>query len=318
MSLSVPQPQPDGGTAVGLIAQIGHTPLIHVGSVEREFDHVSILGKAEWYNPGGSVKDRAALRMIVEAELTGRLFAGKTILDATSGNTGIAYAWIGAAKGYPVHLVLPNNVGPERKRLLAAHGAKMTFTDPLAGMDGAIDHARRLFEEHPERYFYPDQYSNAANWKAHYDGTAVEIWEQTSGRITHFVAGLGTSGTFMGCTRRLKALAPGVTCVSVQPDNAFHGIEGLKFMDAVCKPRIYDSRLADDNVFIKTEDAYTMARRLVREDGLFVGVSAAAVVAACRELAGRIPPGEGACIVGILGDSGEKYLSHEFWTEEDA
>ncbi len=302
--------------AAGLIERVGRTPLLELESVGRGLPAVSFYGKAEWCNPGGSVKDRAALRMIVEAELTGLLQPGKTILDATSGNTGIAYAWIGVVKGYRVRLVVPENAGVERKRLLRAFGATVVYTDPMLGIEGAIEKAREIYASDPDKYFYPDQYRNPANWKAHYDGTAAEIWEQTDGQLTHFVAGLGTSGTFVGTARRLKDFNPKIQCVSVEPEGPFHGLDGLKDMESAEVPGIYDPDLADLKLRVKTEDAYRVVRRLVREEGLLVGPSAGAALAACVEVARRLPRGAAANIVTILADSGDKYLSERFWTEE--
>src|SRR3989337_637484 len=238
-----PGPQPDS-----LLSYVGNSPLIKITRITRAIAPVEIYAKAEWFNPGGSVKDRPALNMILEGERAGKLQPGRIILDATSGNTGIAYALIGAARGYKVRLCLPANASLERKRILAAYGAKLILTDPAEGSDGAIRRARKLYAEHPELYFYPDQYSNAANWQAHYQGTAVEIWEQTGGRVTHFVAGLGTSGTFVGCARRLKELNPKIRCVSLQPDGPFHGLEGLKHMATAIVPGVYDAALADQDL----------------------------------------------------------------------
>ncbi|MEE9270347.1 MAG: cysteine synthase family protein [Candidatus Krumholzibacteria bacterium] len=302
------------GDPLGL--RIGHTPLLKLESVSRLFTGVSIHAKAEWYNRGGSVKDRAAHRMLLEAELTGALRDGKTILDATSGNTGISYAWIGAVKGYPVRLVVPENVGTDRKRILQAYGAEVIYTDPLLGVDGAIEKARSLYAGEPAKYFYADQYRNPANWKAHYDHTAVEIWEQTGGALTHFVAGLGTSGTFVGTARRLKSLSPGIRCISVEPDGPFHGLEGLKHMGSAVVPAIYDESLADEKRQVRTEDAYAMARTLAREEGLLVGPSGAAAVTACVEIADELPKHRQALIVTVLPDSGDRYLSEQLWNED--
>lgn len=310
--------QPDDGCRpgpFGLIARIGGTPLIRLDRVCPNPDRVELYGKAEWLNPGGSVKDRPAIRMILEGEQTGALRPGKTILDATSGNTGIAYAWIGALKGYPVRLVVPANASQARKKLLRAYGADVIYTDPGEGIDAAIELAAELFRSDPDRYFYPDQYRNPANWMAHYDGTAGEIWEDTGGRVTHFVAGLGTSGTFVGVTRRLKELDAAVRCVSVEPDAAFHGLEGLKHMESAMAPGIYDPHLADCRLQVRTEDAYTIVRRLAREEGLLVSPSAGAAVAASLEIASSVPKNGNALIVTILPDSGEKYLSERFWSE---
>src|SRR6201982_3429220 len=276
--------------------RVANTPLLRLECVARNLPDVEILGKAEWYNPGGSVKDRAASRIIAEALRTGQLKAGKMLLDSTSGNTGIAYAMIGAAQGIPVTLCMPENVSPERKRILQAYGANIIYTDPGDGSDGAIRMARELHAKHPDLYYYADQYSNDANWQAHYHGTANEIWQQTEGRVTHFVSRLGTSGTFVGTTRRLKELNPAVKCISLQPDSSFHGIEGAKHMASAIVPKIYDPRLADQNLEIATEDAYAMARHLSRNAGLLVGISAAAAVVGCLKIAPELPPrksGEG-------------------------
>jgi len=295
---------------------IGNTPLLRLERVARDLPGVEILAKAEWYNPGGSVKDRAASRIVAEARAGGKLRPGVSLLDSTSGNTGIAYAMIGAAEGFPVTLCMPENVSTERKRILHAYGAKIVYTDPGDGSDGAIREARRLYAEHPEHYFYADQYSNPANWQAHYHGTAEEIWQQSRGRVTHFVAMLGTSGTFVGTTRRLKELNPKIRCISLQPDSPFHGIEGAKHMASAIVPKIYDATLADEEIGIATEDAYAVARRLAQEEGLLVGISAGAAVAGCMQVASRLKKGEQAVFVAIMPDSGDKYLSERFWTEE--
>ncbi len=294
---------------------IGNTPLLRFPHLTRDLPGVEILGKAEWLNPGGSVKDRAAANIVAHAIASGRLTSGKILLDSTSGNTGIAYAMIGAAQAFPVTLCMPENVSVERKRILHAYGANIIYTDPAEGSDGAIRIARELAAEDPDLYFYADQYSNDANWEAHYHGTANEIWQQTEGRITHFVSMLGTSGTFVGTTRRLKELNPRVRCISLQPDSPFHGIEGAKHMPSAIVPRIYDSSLADANLGIATEDAYRMAKLLAREEGMLVGISAAAAVAGCLQLAREVQPGERAVFVTILCDSGDKYLSEKFWEE---
>src|ERR1700746_1933725 len=297
------------------LERVGNTPLLRLDCVTSELPDVEILGKAEWYNPGGSVKDRAASRIIAEALRTGQLKPGKMLLDSTSGNTGIAYAMIGAAQGIPITLCMPENVSPERKRILQAYGANILYTDPGEGSDGAIRMARELYAKHPDLYYYADQYSNDANWQAHYHGTANEIWQQTEGRVTHFVSMLGTSGTFVGTSRRLKELNPNIRCISLQPDSAFHGIEGAKHMATAIVPKIYDAGLADANLAISTEDAYTMPKRRAREEGFLVGVSAAAAVAGCLDLARQVKKNESAVFVTILCDSGEKYLSERFWTE---
>jgi len=300
-----------------LVERIGNTPLLQLDAVTRDLPGVTLLGKAEWYNPGGSVKDRAAANIVAEARRRGQLGPGRILLDATSGNTGIAYAMLGAAEGFPVTLCMPENVSRERKQILQGYGANIIYTNPADGSDGAIRMARQLAAEHSDKYFYADQYSNDANWKAHYHTTANEIWQQTQGRVTHFVAMLGTSGTFVGATRRLKELNPSVQCISLQPDSSFHGIEGAKHMASAIVPPIYDPNLADQNIEIATEDAYAMARQLSRTAGLLVGVSAAAAVVGSLNV-GRcltLRREEEAVIVTILCDSGDKYLSERFWTE---
>jgi cysteine synthase B len=295
-----------------LIDMVGNTPLLRLERVARDVWPVEVYAKAEWFNPGGSVKDRPALNMILDGERTGRLTPEKTILDATSGNTGIAYAWIGAARGYPVKLALPKSASVERKRILTAYGAELVITDPGEGSDGAIREARRLYAEDPDRYFYPDQYNNPANWLAHYHGTGREIWEQTEGRITHFVAGLGTSGTFMGTARRLREYNPAIRVLSMQPASPLHGLEGLKHMETAIVPGIYDPALADEDLALETEEAYEMVRRLAAEEGLLVGVSAGAACAAALKVAGRLRYG---VVVTVFPDSGDKYLSERFWDD---
>jgi cysteine synthase B len=297
------------------VDRIGHTPLLRLARIAADLPGIEILGKAEWLNPGGSVKDRAAANIVAQARANGKLTSGKILLDSTSGNTGIAYAMIGAAQGFPVTLCMPENVSVERKRILQAYGADIIYTDPADGSDGAIRMARELAAQHPDLYYYADQYSNPANWQAHYHGTASEIWQQTEGRITHFVSMLGTSGTFMGTTRRLKELNPRIRCISLQPDSAFHGIEGAKHMASAIVPNIYDASLADADLGISTEDSYRMAKRLAREEGLLVGISAAAAVVGCLQLARQLK-NEQAVFVTILCDSGDKYLSERFWQED--
>lgn len=298
------------------VDRIGNTPLLRLARIASDLPGIEILGKAEWLNPGGSVKDRAAANILGQARASGKLTSGKILLDSTSGNTGIAYAMLGAAQGFPVTLCMPDNVSVERKRILHAYGANILYTDADAGSDGAIRVARELAAKHPDLYYYADQYSNDANWQAHYHGTANEIWQQTEGRITHFVAMLGTSGTFVGTTRRLKELNPRIRCISLQPDSAFHGIEGAKHMASAIVPKIYDPTLADADLGISTEDAYAMAKRLAREEGLLVGISAAAAVAGCLQLARQLKNNEHAVFVTILCDSGDKYLSERFWQED--
>ena len=302
------------GTA--LLDRIGHTPLVRLPRLTAHVPGIQLLGKAEWMNPGGSVKDRAASAIVAAAEAQSQLGKGRHLLDATSGNTGIAYAMLGAARAFPVTLCMPSNVSPERKKILAAYGANIVWTDPADGSDGAIRKARELAATDPDKYFYADQYGNNNNWRAHYLGTANEIWEQTEGRITHFVAGLGTSGTFMGTTRRLRELNPAIQCISMQPDSPFNGLEGLKHMETAIVPPIYDPKLADRNIAMSTERAYVMARQLGRTEGLLVGVSAAAAVAASLQVAEEEhAAGRAAVIVTILCDSADKYLSERFWEE---
>jgi len=309
---------------VSLLDRIGNTPLLALPRLTAHLSGVQILGKVEWVNPGGSIKDRAAASIVLDAEKRG-LFRfdhenhqrnGRVLLDATSGNTGIAYAMLGAALGFPVTLCVPSNVSEERKNILAAYGAHVIWTDPADGSDGAIRKARAVIAAEPDRYFYADQYSNPQNWKAHYRTTANEIWKQTEGQITHFVAGLGTSGTFMGTTRRLKELNPAIQCISMQPDSPFNGFEGLKHMATAIVPPIYDATLADGNIFMETERAYDMARGLGKKDGLLVGVSAAGAVATSLQIAEQeAKAGREAVIATILADSADKYLSERFWRE---
>jgi cysteine synthase B len=297
-----------------LLERIGNTPLIRLDGIAAHLPDIVLLGKAEWANPGGSIKDRAAASIVADAEARGVL-RGRRLLDATSGNTGIAYAMLGAAMGFPVTLCMPSNVSPERKMILSAYGAEIIWTDAAEGSDGAILKARELATD-DSRYYYADQYGNDANWRAHYRSTANEIWRQTEGQITHFVAGLGTSGTFVGVTRRLKELAPRVQCIAMQPDSPFHGLEGLKHMASAIVPRIYDSSLADRMVDQSTESAYEMAKLLARSQGLLVGISAAAAVAASLRIAEEeAAAGREAVIVTILCDSAEKYLSERFWRQ---
>jgi S-sulfo-L-cysteine synthase (O-acetyl-L-serine-dependent) len=296
--------------------RIGNTPLLRLDRVLGGWDGITLLGKAEWTNPGGSVKDRAAAAMVRDARQRGLLGKGKTILEATSGNTGIALAMIGAALDIPVQLAVPSNVSPERKRILGAYGAHVEWTEPDQGSDGAIRRARELAGNDPQRFCYLDQYSNNANWLAHYHGSGAEILSQTYGRVTHFVAGLGTSGTFIGTTRRLKEHNPAIQAISFQPDSPFHGLEGLKHMGSAIVPAIYDPRLADRAMQVETEAAYAMAKRLAREEGLLVGISAAAAVVACAQIAREeAEAGRPAVIVTVLPDSADKYLSERFWEE---
>ncbi len=302
---------------VSVLERVGNTPLLRLERIGHAFPNVGFFAKAEWHNPGGSVKDRAALSMIREGERSGALTPGKTILDATSGNTGIAYAMIGAALGYPVTLCMPSNASHERKRILSAYGANVVLTPADDGSDGAIRRAREMYAAEPNKYFYPDQYANPANWLAHYQTTAPEIWKQTQGRVTHFVAGLGTSGTFVGTSRRLKEFNPRIRCVSLQPDSAFHGLEGWKHMASAIVPPIYDPTVSDQTLEIGSEEAYRMVKRLAREEGLLVSPSAGAALAGCLRLAASLPPAEPAVIVTVFADAAEKYLSERFWDEVD-
>ncbi|MGZ4821503.1 MAG: PLP-dependent cysteine synthase family protein [Terriglobales bacterium] len=296
-----------------VLERIGNTPLIRLPRFTRDLHGVEILAKAEWFNPGGSVKDRAASNIVLEALQSGKLAPGKELLDSTSGNTGIAYAMIGAAMGFGVTLCMPTNVSVERKRILNAYGARIVFTDPGDGSDGAIRKAHEMFAAEPGRFFYADQYSNDANWRAHYETTANEIWRQTDGRVTHLVAMLGTSGTFVGTSRRLKELNPNIQCISLQPDSSFHGIEGAKHMATAIVPRIYDPAIADADLGVSTESAYEMVKRLAREEGVLVGISSGAALSGCLEVAKSAPGGS--VIVTVFPDSGDKYLSEKFWNE---
>ena len=291
---------------------IGNTPLVRLTRFEAGLRDVELYAKIEGSNPGGSVKDRPAARMILEGEQSGALRPGKVILDATSGNTGIAYAMIAASKGYPVRLCMPENVTPERKRILRAYGAELVLTNPLEGSDGAIRWARALYEADPSQYFYPDQYNNDANWRAHFDTTGPEILDQTGGRLTHFIAGLGTSGTFVGVGRRLRGFKPSIRLISVQPDSPLHGLEGLKHMESAIVPGIYDVGLADEDVRVSTEEAHELTRQLALQEGLLVGISSGANLAAALRIARRT---RDAMVVTIFCDGGEKYLSERFWEE---
>ena len=305
-----------GRAGEALLERIGNTPLLRLERVGREFPNAEFCAKAEWFNPGGSVKDRPALSMIQAGLASGALRTGKTIIDATSGNTGIAYAMIGAAMGYPVKLCLPDSASHERKRILGAFGAELVITAGDEGTDGAIRKVHEIVKADPEKYFYPDQYSNPANWQAHYHTTANEIWQQTGGRLTHFVTGLGTSGTFVGTTRRLKELNPAIRCVSLQPDAAFHGLEGWKHMETAIRPAIYDDKLADENLEVSTEEAYRLVKRIAREEGLLVSPSAAAALLGCFAIAACLPKKRNAVIVTVFADSAAKYLNERFWDEE--
>lgn len=304
--------------STSLLGQIGNTPLLRLDKLTRDLPGIEIYGKAEFFNPGGSVKDRAALNMILEGERSGKLTRDKIILDATSGNTGLAYAMIAAAKGYRVRLCLPKNASHERKQMLKAYGAETILTDPAEGSDGAIRKCRDVYAADPETYFYPDQYNNPANWRAHYETTGPEIVAQTNGRITHFVACMGTSGTFTGVSRRLRQDVPGVRVISAQPSSGFHGLEGLKHMPTAIVPGIYDPDLADDNLWIETEDAYAMTRKLGREEGVLAGISSGAnLVGAMTVARGLVKRGESGVIVTVLCDGAGKYLSEPFWNDPD-
>jgi cysteine synthase B len=302
--------------AVSLLGRIGNTPLLRLEKADEDIPGVEIYAKGEFFNPGGSVKDRAGLNMILEGERQGRLTKDRILLDATSGNTGIAYAMICAIKGYRVKLCLPANASRERKQILKAYGAEMVFSDPGEGSDGAIRLCKKIYEADPEQYFYPDQYNNPANWRAHFEGTGAEIIEQTGGALTHFVTSMGTSGTFVGTARRLKRDLPYVKCISAQPSSGFHGLEGLKHMPTAIVPGIYDPSLADDNLWIETEDAYEMTRWLGRHEGLLVGMSSGANVHAAHVVGKRLAAaGQGGMIVTMLCDGATKYLSESFWND---
>jgi cysteine synthase B len=302
--------QRDPRAVDSILGQVGHTPLLSFSRIVKDLDHVEIYAKAEWFNPGGSVKDRPALRMIEEGERSGALTREKIILDSSSGNTGIAYAWIGAVKGYRVQLAVPGNVSQARKRILQAYGAEVIYTDPLSGSDGVIREAHRRYEADPEQYFMPDQYNNPANWWAHYDTTGPEIIAQTQGRVTHFIAGVGTSGTLMGTGRRLREFNPDIQVAALLPAEDLHGIEGLKHLETAIVPGIWDERFSDLKLTVSTEEAYDMARRLALEEGVLVGQSAGAAVWAALDLARRISEG---VIVTILPDAGERYFSTRLW-----
>jgi cysteine synthase B len=314
--LTIPEPTSTNTRGDDLIAQIGNTPLLSLRRIAARYGvrpEVEICAKAEWLNPGGSVKDRAALYMLRDGERRGHLHPGKTVLDATSGNTGIAYAMIGAALGYPVEICLPATAGHERKRLLQLYGATIIETPPALGTDGAIEEARRRYAASPRRYFYPDQYNNPANWQAHFFGTAPEIWRQTEGRVTHFVAVVGTAGTFTGVVRRLKQYNPTIRAVEVQPASAFHGLEGMKHMPTALVPGIYDPGLADELLTVETEQAQAVTRALAREEGILAGPSGGAALFAAIQLAKTLDRG---VVVTVLPDGGTRYLGEPFWEEE--
>jgi cysteine synthase B len=300
--------------AIRIIESVGNTPLLELSRISEEVAPVRILGKAEWYNPGGSVKDRPALNMVLDGERTGRLTKDKVLLDATSGNTGIAYAMIGAAMGYRIKLTVPKNIGLIRQRILEAYGAELVLTDPTLGTDGAIEEAIRIYEAEPDAYFYSDQYGNDANWQAHYNGTGPEIWSQTGGEATHFVAGLGTTGTFRGNGTFLKEKNEKIKLISFQPNSPMHGLEGMKHLPTALVPAIYREDLVDENIWIQTEDAQAMVRRLAREEGILVGPSAGAAVTAALQVARGLTSGT---VVTVLPDSGHKYLDFQFWDETD-
>ncbi len=291
---------------------VGNTPLVPLRRIAERIRPVEVYAKAEWFNPSGSVKDRPAREIILSAEDTGRLRPEQTLLDATSGNMGIAYAMLSAARGYRVRLVIPSNASPERIKILRAYGAELEFSDPLEGTDGAIRRAREIYAAAPGRYFYADQYSDPANWQAHYRTTGLEVWKQTDGRVTHFVAGLGTSGTLVGTGRRLRQFNPAVQLVAVQPDGPFHGLEGLKHYETAAVPAIYDPSCVDRQIAVTTEEAHAMVRRLAHEEGLFVGVSAGAAAVAALSIAETVRQG---VVVAVFPDAGFKYLSERFWEE---
>lgn len=313
---------PDKAAELGVLAArsrvidtVGNTPLIELPNISKEVAPVMICGKAEMFNPGGSVKDRPALNMFLEGEKSGALTKDKILLDATSGNTGIAYAMIGAATGYRVRLALPKSAGAAHKRILRAYGAELVMTPATEGSDGAIREAVRLYEETPDIYFYPDQYNNDANWMAHYNGTGPEIIAQTNGEITHFVAGLGTSGTFTGTGKRLREYNERIQLISYQPDSPMHGLEGLKHMPTSIVPGFYDETMADQNRWIRTEDAQAMVKRLAKEEGLLVGTSSGAAVACALEVAKSLSSGSGGLVVAVMPDGADKYLDHGYWED---
>ncbi|HYP14997.1 MAG TPA: cysteine synthase [Bryobacteraceae bacterium] len=307
---------PTNLSAHSVLAQIGNTPLVYLEKLSSEVPGIEIYAKDESRNPGGSVKDRPALNMILEGEREGRLDQTKTILDATSGNTGIAYAMIGACRGYKVKLCLPQNASPERKRILKAYGAEIVYTSPAEGSDGAIRACKDIYAADPDQYFYPDQYNNPANWRAHYQTTAVEILEQTEGRVTHFISALGTSGTCMGVTRRLKQENPAIRCYSAQPSSGFHGLEGLKHMPSAIVPGIFDPSVPDENLWLETEDAHAMVRRAAREEGLLIGISTGANLHAALQVGkAEAAAGRKAVIVTVICDGADKYLSEHFWDD---
>ena len=310
MHLDVLEELSAGVTPGTVEANVGHTPLLRLRLLDRDLvEGVQVFAKAEHLNPGGSVKDRAALLMILEGERSGKLKPGMTILDATSGNTGIAYAMIGASRGYSVKVCLPKNASRQRKQILRSYGVEIVETDPMLATDGAQLIAREIFAANPEKYFYPDQYNNDANWLAHYETTANEIWEQTSGAVTHFLTGLGTSGTFVGVVRRLRELNPALKAIAIQPESPLHGLEGLKHMATAVTPGIFDETLVTETLEVATEDALLMTRRLAREEGLLIGPSSGANVFAARRVAGLLR--EPAVIVTVLCDGGERYLGYE-------
>ena len=298
--------------AGSVVDKVGNTPLVRVRKLAADLPDAEIYGKAEYLNPGGSVKDRPALNMVLDGERTGKLTPEKTLIDSTSGNTGIAYAMVCAAKGYRVKLFLPANASPERKRILKAYGAEVILTDPAEGSDGAITACQKEYRRNPDLYFYPDQYNNPANWLAHFETTGPEILEQTGHRITHFVTGLGTSGTFMGVGRCLREYSTSIKLISMQPSSGFHGLEGLKHMPTAIVPGIYDRTLADENIEVETEEAHAIVKRLAREEGLLVGISSGANLAAALNVARRVREG---VIVTVFCDSADKYLSESFWDE---
>ncbi|HTO21058.1 MAG TPA: PLP-dependent cysteine synthase family protein [Spirochaetia bacterium] len=295
-----------------LVEAIGNTPLVRLSRVTEGISpDVEVLAKAEWMNPGGSVKDRPALWMILDGERRGALSPGKTILDASSGNTAVAYAMIGAARGYRVKLCVPSNVDRMMIATLTAYGAEVVLTDPAQGMDGSTREVQKIFGSAPDRFFFPDQLNNPANWRAHYEGTANEIWRQSGGRVTHFLAGIGTAGTFVGTGRRLRELSPGVRLISVQPASPLHGLEGLRHLATTIVPGIYDPELGDGEIGVQTEEAQAMVKRLAREEGMLVGLSAGAAVVAAMATARTLERG---CVVTVLPEAGRRFLGQQFWS----
>jgi cysteine synthase B len=312
--MQLPARLPAAPRVESIVDLIGNTPLLRLGRIERDCPGVELWAKAEFANPAGSVKDRAAARIILDAIARGDLGASRRLLDSTSGNTGVAYSMVGAALGIPITLVMPSNVSIPRKQVTAAYGTEQIFSDPMEGSDGAILLARKLADEQPDRYYYPNQYANDSNWKAHYDGTGPEIWAQTQGRVTHFVTGIGTSGTVMGTSRRLHELDASIVCIGMQPDDAWHGLEGLKHIPSSIVPPIYDEAVLDETLWMSTEEGWDMSERLAAEEGLFIGHSSGANVAAAVRVGKRLAAeGKAGVVVTVLCDRGDRYFGPLQW-----